>query len=58
MTAAILFLIYAHVADGFSKTHGFWKGTIWPYYVGVYLGELVQRDRAATKGTGNERRRT
>ena len=54
MTAFILFMTYAHVADGFSKTHGFWKSTIWPYYVGVYLGELVQRARSALRDGGGE----
>ncbi|WP_281069148.1 hypothetical protein [Rhizobium leguminosarum] len=35
-------LIYALVAMGVHETtDSFWKGTIWPYYVGKVIGQAV-----------------
>lgn len=41
-------LIYALVAMGVQETtDSFWKATLWPYYVGKVIGQLLMPSKSA-----------
>jgi hypothetical protein len=48
----LLVAIYATIASGFEQKHGFWKSLVWPYYLGVLIGDAIERRSALERSDG------